>query len=97
MAMNIIGSLSTFQPENEKIEVYLLRVQLYFDANGIKEDKQVDVLLTVIGSGTYALLSSLVAPSKPRNKTFKDLADTLQHFDPKLLIIAERYHFYKRI
>jgi len=48
MATNIIGSLSTFQPENEKIEEYLGHVQLYFDVNGIKEDKQVAVLLTVI-------------------------------------------------
>ena len=97
MAANIIGSLSAFQPENERIEEYLERVQLYFDANGIQEDKQVAVLLTVIGSGTYALLSSLLAPTKPRDKSFKDLADTLrQHFDPKPIVIAERYHFYKR-
>ena len=51
----------------------------------------------MIGSRTHALLSSLLAPTKPRDKSFKDLADTLrQHFYPKPIVIAERYHFYKR-
>jgi len=94
MAANMIGSLSAFQHENENIEEYFECVQLYFDSNGIKDEKQVAVLLKVIGSGTYALLSSLLAPTKPRNKSFKDFADTLcQHLTP---VIAERYHFYKR-
>ena len=97
MATSIIGSLSEFHQGSEKIEEYLERVQLYFEANGIKEEKQVAVLLTVIGSATYALLSSLLAPAKPRDKTFQQLAETLrQHFNPKPLIIAERFHFHKR-
>ena len=97
MATSIIGSLSEFHQESEKIEEYLERVQLYFEANGIKEEKQVAVLLTVIGSTTYALLSSLLAPAKPRDKTLQQLTDTLrQHFDPKPLVIAERFHFHKR-
>ena len=55
------------------------------------------VLLTAIGSDTYALLRSLLAPTKPRDKTFQDLTDTLQrHFDPKPLVIAERFHFHRR-
>jgi len=37
-----------------------------------------------------------VVPVKPRKKTFKQLSDTLrQHFDPKPLVIAERFHFHK--
>ena len=44
MATNTIGTY--------KIEAYLERVQLFFDVNGIKDDKQAAVLLTVIGSST---------------------------------------------
>ena len=40
MATNTIGSLAEFKPESEKIEAYLERVQLFFDANGIKDDKK---------------------------------------------------------
>ena len=72
-------------------------MQLFFEANGIKEDKQVLVLLTVIGSTTYDLLSNLVAPKKPRDLSIGELAEQLHcHFDPKPLVIAERFHFHKR-
>ena len=58
------GTLTEFKPESEKIEAYLERVQLFFDANTIAEDKQVIVLLTVIGSSTYTLLTCLLALHK---------------------------------
>ena len=81
MASNTIGSIAEFNSENEKIVAYLERVQLFFEANGIKEDKQVPVFLTVIGSTTYALLSNLVSPDKPKDKTFRELAEVLRrHF-----------------
>jgi len=93
MATSTIGSSSEFHHESEKTGEYLECVKLYFEVYGIKE-KQVAVLLTVIGSVTYALLSSLVAPAKPCDKTFKQLVDILrQHFDPKPLINAECFHF----
>lgn len=97
MASNTIGSIAEFNSENEKIVAYLERVQLFFEANSIKDDKQVPVFLTVIGSTTYALLSNLVSPEKPKEKSFKQLAEVLRrHFDPKPLIIAERFHFHRR-
>ena len=34
-----IGKLSEFSPEKEKICAYLERVELFFTANGIEEDK----------------------------------------------------------
>ena len=97
MASNTIGSIAEFNSENEKIVAYLEHVQLFFEANGIKEDKQVPVFLTVIGSTTYALLSNLVSPDKPKDKTFRQLAEVLRrHFDPKPLVIMERFHFHRR-
>ena len=42
--MSIIGLLSELHQESEKIEEYLERVQLYFEVNGIKEEKQDAVL-----------------------------------------------------
>ena len=77
MASNTIGSIAEFNPENQKIEAYLERAQLFFVANRIKEEKQVPVFLTVIGNTTYALLSNLVSPDKPKDKSFEQLADVL--------------------
>ena len=70
---------------------------LFFTANAIADDKKVAVFLTVIGSKTYSLVRSLVAPELPKDKSFDDLVAVLtQHFEPKPLVIAERFHFHKR-
>ena len=50
MATSTVGSLTELKPDGEWIEAYLEHVQLFFNANGIKDNKQVTVLLTVIGS-----------------------------------------------
>ena len=38
-----------------------------------------------------------MAPTKPKEKSFDELVEALSgHFEPKPIIIAERYHFHKR-
>ena len=92
-----IGQLSEFQPQREKVSDYLERVSLYFEANDVAEDKQVAVLLTAIGGETYALLTSLLSPAKPRDKSYREITAVLKaHFEPKPIIIAERFHFHRR-
>ena len=91
------GSLSEFNPENDRIASYLERASLYFTANDVAREKQVAVLLSSIGPSTYALLSDLFAPEKPSTKTFKQISEALEsHYEPQCVIIAERFHFYKR-
>jgi len=76
---------------------YLERVELYFMANGIPAEKKVPVLLTTIGTRNYSIVQSLVAPALPRDKTFEELTTALKsHFQPKPLIISERFKFYRR-
>lgn len=42
----------------------------------------------------YGLLRHLVQPNKPKNKTFDEIVTALkQHFEPKLLLVAERFRF----
>ena len=95
--MVTIGQLPAFQADNERITDYLEQVQLFYEANGIEEGKRVPVLLTAIGGKTYALLSNLLAPQKPSTKSFDELSVILKdHFEPKPVIIAERFHFHRR-
>ena len=54
--MATIGQVGEFKPEEEKISVYLERIQLFFTVNSIAEEKQVAVLLSDIGPKTYSLL-----------------------------------------
>ena len=55
------------------------------------------ILLTAIGGETYALLTSLLSPAKPHDQTCAEITAVLKaHFEPKPIIIAERFHFHRR-
>ena len=93
----VLGTLQDFNPQSDNISTYLERLELYFDVNGVEADRKVPVLLTVIGAKAYDTLRSLLAPKLPRDESFEDLMGLLvRHFDPKPLVIAERFRFYRR-
>ena len=45
-----------FDPETEPILAYLERIEIYFAANEIKEEKKVPVFLNAIGKQTYGVI-----------------------------------------
>ena len=95
--MTSYGRIREFHPEEETIESYLERIELFFAANEIADGKKVPVFLSVIGSKTYAILRSLVAPAKPSEKGFDVLSEELRkHFEPSKIVIAERFRFHRR-
>ena len=81
----------------DSIQAYLELGSLYFEANDIAEDKQVPILLILIGAQTYSLLRDLVAPNSPGELLFTQLSEVLSfHFQPRRLVIAERFQFHRR-
>jgi len=82
----------------ENFECYTERLEAYFIANNIANDKKAALLISEIGAQTYALLKSLVpSPAKPKDKSYSELVELLSaHLMPKPLIIAERFKFYRR-
>ena len=95
--MATIGQIGEFVEGQEEFECYIERVEQFFKANEISEEKQVAVLLTVIGASTYSLLKSLLAPQSPSSKNLETLVNTLKnHFSPKPSVIAERFKFHGR-
>ena len=97
MAAQQLGRMQEFEPDTESISAYLERLQMFFEANDIAAEKKVSVLLTVIGRQNFSLLRNLVAPESPKDKSFDDLTKLLKsHFEPKKLVIAERFNFYRR-
>ena len=51
----------------------------------------------MLGGKTYSVLRDLLAPVKPREKSFDELASELKkHFQPKRVVIVERFHFHRR-
>ena len=95
--MTSFGHIYEFRPENESIEAYLERIELYFSANDVDEEKKVSIFLSILGGKTYSVLTDLLAPVKPREKSFAALASELtKHFQPRKIVIAERFYFHRR-
>ena len=96
-AARTIGRMQEFNPANETVTAYLERLQLFVSANSIADDKRVPTLLTVVGAEHYSLLRGLVSPQLPKDKSFDELVTLLtKHYDPEPIVIAERFHFYRR-
>ena len=95
--MSLIGSVGPYE-ESEKFSTYVDRVKLFFSANAVKEDKQVPAFLSLIGPKIYGLVKDLVSPKSPKDCTFDELVKTLEsHYKPQVLVIYERFKFYKRV
>ena len=93
--MAVFGRINEFCPDNETLSVYLKRVDLFFAANNVPNENKVPLFLTVIGATAYSVLHNRVAPASPKSKSFEELVTALKlHYEPKPLVIAERFHFY---
>ena len=67
--MTTLGHIGKFDPSEESISVYLERMELFFAANGKRDEKKVGVFLLVIGLKNYALLCDLLTLDKPQQKS----------------------------
>ena len=94
---SVFGQIQEFDPSSELFTVYMERVNLFFTANDVPDEKKVPVFLTVVGKPTYALLRDLLQPSSPIDKTLQDITDVLKkHYQPTPSVIVERFQFHKR-
>jgi len=92
-------SVAHFEAYNEQddIEEYFERLELFFEVHRIATGKKVAHLLSDIGAKTYAVLKNLTAPSVPADCTLNTLKQKLvQHYKPTPLVIAEQFAFHKR-
>ena len=93
----LYGLVETFNQNEGQFTEYAERLEQYFIANEVSDEKKVPILLTVIGKDTYGLLRSLVAPAKPKDKYYEEIIDVLtKHFNPEPIVIAERFKFFER-
>ena len=95
--MALFGTIDQFDIHDDEFGEYLERVEQYYVANDIVDDKKVAVFITVVGKETYGVLRSLLAPTKPQDKNFKQISEALlRRLNPTPIIIAERFKFYER-
>ena len=91
-----IGHVNEFNPNNDSFATYVERVNIFFTMNEIKTEKRAAVFLNLIGAKAYDLLCSLLTPTLPQSLKYEELVDVLKaHYEPKPLVIAERFHFHR--
>ena len=95
----VLGRLHEFDAMLEPWEQYVERLGHFLDANGITNiDKKRSVLLSAIGPAPYKLLTSLLSPHKPGEKSYEELVTLLtEHYNLAPSEIVERYKFHTRM
>lgn len=92
--MGMIGTLAEFKIGNDWCS-YEERMDQYFIANYVEEDKKVPVLLTVIGEQAYEVLRGLCDPDLPKSRSYDTLCRLLrEQFSKKVSVFKERIEFY---
>ena len=96
--MALLGKIDFFDLKTDNITEYIERVEQYFIANDVMDEKkQTAIFFIDIGNETHWLLQNLLTPESPAGMTVKTLSETLiDHLKRKPIIIAERYKFYCR-
>ena len=94
----LFGRISEFDPEKEEWAQYSQRLTHFFAVNGVEEAGQKkEIFLSMIGPATFKLLSNLVVPDNPGDKTYKELVNALKnHHNPAPSEVVQHLQFYSR-
>lgn len=91
----MIGSIPEFNGSVDDWNVYQERLEQFFEVNDIAAQKQVALLISVIGADSYKTLRDLCHPVLPKNKTFDELCNLLRkQYSPQVAVFRERTSFY---
>ncbi|KAF2890216.1 hypothetical protein ILUMI_15957 [Ignelater luminosus] len=75
--------------------IHIERLEQFFVANGVAQDRKVSVLLTLIGSKAYGVLRDICDPQKPSELSYDSLCQKLtQQFSIQTSVFHQRCHFY---
>ena len=91
------GAIDPYRENHEDFQNYLSRVEIYFVANHIGDDRKAPVFLASCGAKTFSTAVNILDPIKIEKATYKQISEALKsHYKPKTLVIYERYVFNTR-
>ena len=100
--MATYGKIEEFDRDTDTWELYIERLNFYFEANRISnEDEGLTlhraILLSSVGRKSYKLMCDLIAPEKPGAKLYTELCTMVKnHFNPKPSESVQRHNFNNR-
>ena len=95
--MALFGSIGEFIESQEVWSQYVQRLEQFFTANDIPDEKKASVFLATVGPAAFHVLSNLVAPGQPGEESYTGFIGVMSEFhNPKPLVTVQRYRFYSR-
>src|SRR5258705_1137017 len=92
------GSFDPGRPDGESWGEYVERLGFFFIANATKENQRLGVLLSVVGTDTYRIIRSVVAPDKSESLSYSEVSQRMGvHFNPTPSHIVQRCRFHRRM
>lgn len=89
-----IGRMAEFDV-SENWKLYEERLEQYFLANRIEKERQVPVLLSVIGSKSSKMVKDLSDPVLPKDRPYEEICDLLcGHFTHTVSLLRKIIDFY---
>lgn len=87
-----------FEETVDKWDAYKLRLEAFFEGNGVSDTKKKRAfLVAALSTRTVTVLSSLCAPSKVNDLQYEEVTQLLQeHYSPRTNEIAQSYLFFTR-
>ncbi|XP_073977824.1 uncharacterized protein [Rhodnius prolixus] len=90
-----VGSIPEFNIITDDWQIYEERLEQYFIANNIPENKKVPVLLTLLGEAAYKYLRDLCSPELPKDTSYEQLCEVMsRQFSSRVSIYRNRIKFY---
>ena len=100
--MTTYGKIEEFDRDTDTWELYIERLNFYFEANRISNKGEGltlhrAILLSSVGRKTYKLMCDLIAPEKPGAKSYTELCTMVKnHFNPKPSESVQRHKYNNR-
>lgn len=90
-------AVGPFVPQCEDWVLYTECLQQWSVANDVQDTSEQGAVYSIYEASMYWLISNLVTPHKPRERTFKQLVEVVKaHYCPSPSMMAQRYTFNSR-
>lgn len=91
----MLGQLPYFSPYHSDWNIYIERLEQYFEVNDVDAEKKKALLLTSLDESVYKTLRDVCHPQLPKDKTYAELIQLLsKQFVVRTSIYRERVAFY---
>ena len=90
-----LGRMESFDPKRETWSFWHERLEFYYEANEVPEEKKKALLVTLLGPDQYRLLATQIAPRKVAQLKYQECIDVMkERYDMRTPLLKHRLDFH---